>query len=113
MAGELSSQGISILSACPGPTKTPMTASAGMPWPLGLVARYFFNPPSVGADRLYRAAFDSPGVASGSFLIKGKVTLLPHAHAAQAVLERVSAIYRQEFAAAAQGGPSGTASVVR
>lgn len=98
LAEELSSQGISIVSACPGPNKTPLTASAGMPWPLGLVARYFFKPPSVGADRTHRAAFSSPGAASGSFLINGKVTPLPFAHTARAVLDLVNDIHRNEFA---------------
>lgn len=107
LADELSTQGISSVSACPGPNKTPLTASAGMPWPLGLVARFFFKPPSVGADKIHNAALGSPRVPDGSFLNKGKVTPLPFAHSAQAVLDEVHGIYQREFTADTSGREAG------
>lgn len=97
VAGEISGHGVSIVSVCPGPTKTPMTAGGGMPWLLKMAAKVFFKPPSVGAGKLHAVAMDEGRIATGSFVVGGKVRAVPFPEASRDVRDRMDRIYRSEF----------------
>lgn len=93
-----SEQGVPIVSACPGPIKSPMTASDGMPALLKIVAKFLFKPPSVGAEKLYDIATRDEAFPPGSFIINGAVRPLPFGEHAKATLTRISDIFASEFA---------------
>jgi NAD(P)-dependent dehydrogenase (short-subunit alcohol dehydrogenase family) len=90
IADELSQEGIKIVSADPGPNKTAMTGSDGMPLPLRLFARLMFKPPSHGAHLLLQASVSA--APSGSFLTKGKETDLPFLIEAPKVLGKMRSV---------------------
>lgn len=85
-AADFAAKGVSILSACPGPNKSPMTAASGMPWALKMIGKLAFHHPSTGAARLHAAAFTEPPAPDGSFLIKNKPRDLPFREKAAEVL---------------------------
>ncbi|MBC8083860.1 MAG: SDR family NAD(P)-dependent oxidoreductase [Hymenobacter sp.] len=97
LAPALAQQGISILSVCPGPCKTPMTAGEGMPTWLRLLRHVFFASPATGAGRLYTAAREATPGEAGVFLNKGKPMPLPFAKHQQAVLKKVQLLYEQDY----------------
>ncbi|MFX3632879.1 MAG: SDR family NAD(P)-dependent oxidoreductase [Candidatus Pristimantibacillus sp.] len=92
-----SAEGIEIRSVCPGPNKTPMSGSSGMPTWLIPIRHLFFSHPSKGAVRLYDAAFGESRGKSGDFLNKGKTTPVKFMHKSRSMLEKVDSIYRDEF----------------
>lgn len=98
VSGDFAEQGISVVSACPGPNKTPMTAGSGMPWALKMLAKVLFKHPRVGAQELYDA-LDPAHVPAGGFLMNGKVMPLPFPDQAAAVLAAVDTIFQTEFEA--------------
>lgn len=88
-ADRFAADGIEIRSVCPGPNQTPMTAKmAWWTWPL---RQLLFTSPTVGADRVYDAAFKHRG-ARGVWLNKGKPTPSPQAGLAPQVLALVDGI---------------------
>jgi NAD(P)-dependent dehydrogenase (short-subunit alcohol dehydrogenase family) len=97
MAASAILEGIEIRSVCPGPNKTVMTKGSGMPKLLIPLVPLFFSHPSVGASRLYEAAFGSHKGTTGIFINKGKATPLKFAHYGRQVLEKVDFIYKREF----------------
>jgi NAD(P)-dependent dehydrogenase (short-subunit alcohol dehydrogenase family) len=97
VAPALATEGIRIRSVCPGPNKTPMTKSSGMPAFMTPLVHLFFSPPSKGAARLYDAAFHRQQTDNGAFLVKGKPVQAPFAHYAEEILRKTDEIYRLEF----------------
>ncbi|MBX3197085.1 MAG: SDR family oxidoreductase [Labilithrix sp.] len=91
IAPELARDGLRVLSVCPGPNKTPMTAGDGMPFWLLPFRPFMFSHPSKGAARLWEAAFESRSLSSGTFVVKGKATSIPFADEAAEVLALVEA----------------------
>ncbi|MEK3889880.1 SDR family NAD(P)-dependent oxidoreductase [Bacillus sp. FSL K6-3431] len=90
-------EGIEIRSVCPGPNKTPMSGSSGMPIFMIPIQNLFFSPPSTGAARLYEAAFGEFKGKTGVFLNKGKITPIKFIQKSQSVLEKVDSIYKLDY----------------
>lgn len=90
-------EGIEIRSVCPGPNKTPMSGSSGMPIYMIPIRNLFFSPPSKGAARLYEAAFEMKKRETGVFINKGKITSVKFMNKSINVLEKVDSIYKSEF----------------
>ncbi|SFF11617.1 NAD(P)-dependent dehydrogenase, short-chain alcohol dehydrogenase family [Paenibacillus algorifonticola] len=99
IAPSLLAEGIQIRSVCPGGNKTTMTKNSGMPAYLILIRNLFFSHPSVGASRLYDAAFGDFTQKTGIFLHKGKDTALKFTTQSHNVLHKVNMIYKKEFGA--------------
>lgn len=59
--------------------------------------KLFFSPPSHGANKLHEGALEEHRNKTGVFLVKGRVSELKYADQARNVLERIHAIYEQEF----------------
>jgi NAD(P)-dependent dehydrogenase (short-subunit alcohol dehydrogenase family) len=97
VAPALATEEIQIRSVCPGPNKTPMTKSSGMPAFMTPLVHLFFSPPSKGAATLYEAAFHRQQTDNGAFLVKGKPVQVPFAHHAEEILQKTDDIYRLEF----------------
>lgn len=89
--------GIKIRSADPGPIKTPMTKSSGMPWFVLLLRPFIFSHPRKGAAKLYDAAFGEYNNANGVFISKGKVRQLKSADNDAWILSKIDRIYRNEI----------------
>jgi NAD(P)-dependent dehydrogenase (short-subunit alcohol dehydrogenase family) len=96
IAGELMAEGIQIRSACPGPNKTTMTASNGMPTLLRWLAKIIFKPPIHGAVQLENAYLNFKG-QTGVFINKGIVTELKFMNHSEKVLKDIKDIYKAEF----------------
>ncbi|WP_438351059.1 hypothetical protein ACP8HI_10675 [Paenibacillus sp. FA6] len=92
-----SAEGIEIRSVCPGPNKTPMSGSSGMPIWLIPLRHLFFSHPSKGAAHLYEAAFGENRGEMGVFINKGKITPIKFMQESRTVLEKVDSIYKLEF----------------
>ncbi|MFD7522300.1 SDR family NAD(P)-dependent oxidoreductase [Paenibacillus chitinolyticus] len=92
-----SAEGIEIRSVCPGPNKTPMSGSSGMPLYMIPIRNLFFSPPGKGAARLYEAAFGVNRGKTGVFINKGKITPVKFMQESRNVLEKVDSIYKLEF----------------
>ncbi|MBP1991610.1 SDR family NAD(P)-dependent oxidoreductase [Paenibacillus eucommiae] len=91
-------ESIRMISVCPGPNKTPMTMSDGMPAFMRPFVHLLFQKPIKGASRLYEAAFEPRyNRSSGAFLVKGKPVQPPFAQHGPALLAQIDAIYRQVF----------------
>lgn len=54
-------------SVDPGPSKTLLNNSSGMPWFILLLRPFIFSHPHKGANRLYEAAFGKSRTESGMF----------------------------------------------
>ncbi|UJF32537.1 SDR family NAD(P)-dependent oxidoreductase [Paenibacillus hexagrammi] len=90
--------GIILRSVDPGGNNTIREGkNSGLPIYLKLAMKWFFPPPSKGASLLYDAALGQHGDATGIFLMKGKVTELKYTDQGRHVLEKVQAIYEEEF----------------
>ena len=89
LAPRLEATRIRVISVCPGPNKTPMTAGDGMPWWLLMLRPLLFAHPRKGATTLWQAAFAHPSAPSGAFLVKGKPTPIPFLERASEVLTLV------------------------
>lgn len=92
-----SAKDIEIRSVCPGPNKTPMSGSSGMPIYMIPIRNLFFSPPNKGAARLYEAAFGMNRGKRGIFINKGKITPVKFKNRSINVLEKVDSIYKLEF----------------
>lgn len=92
-----SAEGIEIRSVCPGPNKTPMSGSSGMPIYMIPIRNLFFSPPSKGAARLYEAAFGVNRGETGVFINKGKTTPIKFMQESWNILKKVDSIYKLEF----------------
>lgn len=99
VAAEFAADGVSILSADPGPTKSPLTAGPGMPWALKIIAKVLFKPPGVAAAKLLDLVESGDRFATGSYVEKGKVIDLPRKNDAATVLGLVERIHRDEYPA--------------
>jgi len=95
-------QGITVVTACPGGTKTKMTAEPQL-WFMKILFPLMSHPASEGARRLLQAA--QSDAAPGSFLsgAKGKVVEPGFVDQAPAVLALVRQIYEQEYLTASSG----------
>ncbi|EAU64051.1 NAD dependent epimerase/dehydratase family [Stigmatella aurantiaca DW4/3-1] len=91
--------GIQMVSVCPGGNRTPMTGSAGMPFWLLPISRFFFAHPREGARRVLAAA-RIPELPAGAFVLKGRTKPLPFREHAQTVFDLVDGLFRQSLAAA-------------
>jgi len=89
-------RGITLVSACPGGTKTKMTASPRA-WYMKLLFPLMSHPASEGARRILQAAFAK--VPAGAFLSgpKGKIVEPKFLGEGPRVLARVREIYEREF----------------
>ncbi|AUW59761.1 NAD-dependent epimerase [Sphingobium sp. SCG-1] len=92
-APEFAKQGVSLVSTCPGPNRTPMTGGSGMPLLLRPFVPLFFKHPGVGAQKLLKAAVDAD-LPSGSFIMNGSIRPLPFAERAPEVLTIVDNLHR-------------------
>ncbi|WNS46122.1 SDR family NAD(P)-dependent oxidoreductase [Paenibacillus sp. MMS20-IR301] len=98
VAPELEAEGILIRSADPGGNNTMRGGKkSGIPFWLRPVIRLFFPDPTHGAGLLYQAALGEHSHRSGVFLIKNQVTPLKFTATSKLILEKVQAIYQQEF----------------
>lgn len=98
MASLVAQDGIIIRSADPGGNNTIRKGnSSGLPFYLKPIMKLFFSLPNKGASLLYDAALGQHGVLSGVFFMKGRVVELKFIDQGVKVLEKVDAIYRQEF----------------
>lgn len=98
IAPQLAREGIQIRSVDPGGNNTLRKGKkSGLPFFVFPLMKLFFSPPTHGAAKLYEAAFGEHRRNSGVFLLKGQVKELHFQDQAQSVLERVQAIYEQEF----------------
>ncbi|PTL74949.1 SDR family NAD(P)-dependent oxidoreductase [Vitiosangium sp. GDMCC 1.1324] len=92
------SEGIRLLSVDPGGNNTLRSGKAsGLPFYVEPLMKFFFPHPRRGASRLYDAAVDMREGLSGAFLSNGRVTNLPFPGEGRRVLEKVRALYEQEF----------------
>lgn len=98
LAPQLAAEGIMLRSADPGGNNTIRSGKkSGLPLWLRPVVRMFFPAPSHGAGLLYQAALGEHSRKPGVFLIKNAVTPLKFTAYGSTVLQRVQAIYEQEF----------------
>jgi NAD(P)-dependent dehydrogenase (short-subunit alcohol dehydrogenase family) len=95
VASELLPQGIHLLSVDPGPTKTPMSASSGMPAWLLPIRHLLFRSPEHAANKMLEIATQPSVFPSGSFVLNGKLKDIPFANCAEAVLSIVRQAYAQ------------------
>jgi NAD(P)-dependent dehydrogenase (short-subunit alcohol dehydrogenase family) len=93
VASELLPQGIHLLSVDPGPTKTPMSASSGMPAWLLPIRHLFFRSPERATNKMLEIAAQPSVFPSGSFVRNGKLKDMPFANCAEAVLSIVRQAY--------------------
>jgi hypothetical protein len=99
----VATEGIKIRSVDPGGNNTMRKGkNSGLPFYLKPVMKLFFPHPSKGASLLYEAAVGENRELSGVFFVKGQVTELKFVEQGRKVLEKVSAIYKREFAADAK-----------
>ncbi|EFM11040.1 short-chain dehydrogenase/reductase SDR [Paenibacillus curdlanolyticus YK9] len=98
MASLAELDGIIIRSADPGGNNTIRKGnSAGLPFYLKPFIKLFFPPPSKGAALLYDAALGQHRGLNGVFFMKGKVVELKFIDQGRRVLEKVDAIYKQDY----------------
>jgi NAD(P)-dependent dehydrogenase (short-subunit alcohol dehydrogenase family) len=98
IAPQLAQEGIMIRSVDPGSNNTLRKGKkSGLPLMVKWLMKLFFSPPTHGANRLYEGALGEHRNETGVFLLKGHVAGLKFQDQAQNVLDRVNAIYRNEF----------------
>lgn len=79
MANDESWQGVKFLSVNPGANKTKMAKSPDTPLFIRMISTVFFHEPSVGAQRLYNAAFDERFAnTTAAFLNNDKIINIKH-----------------------------------
>ncbi|MDN4067120.1 SDR family NAD(P)-dependent oxidoreductase [Paenibacillus vini] len=95
---ELAKDDILIRSVDPGGNNTLRKGkTSGLPFPVGILMKLFFPPPTRGADRLYEGALGEHRNKTGVYLVKGQVVELKFIDQSRNVLDRIQAIYEQEF----------------
>ncbi|KAI7253207.1 hypothetical protein KC345_g11398, partial [Hortaea werneckii] len=98
IAPQLAAEGILIRSADPGGNNTIRSGKkSGIPFWLRPVIRMFFPDPTHGAGLLYQAALGEHSRKPGVFLIKNQVTPLKFTTYSRTILDKVQAVYQQEF----------------
>lgn len=98
LAPEEAADGILLRSADPGPNNTLRKGrKSGLPFPVNVLMRFFFAPPTQGAGRLHDAAFGKYREQTGVLIDKKGIVELKFADQAQHVLENVDRVYREEF----------------
>ncbi|XID91596.1 SDR family NAD(P)-dependent oxidoreductase [Paenibacillaceae bacterium WGS1546] len=98
IAPQLAKDDLKIRSVDPGGNNTLRQGKkSGLPLVVALLMKLFFSPPTHGADRLYEGALGQHRNETGVFLLKDQVAELKFKDQAQNVLERIHAIYEQEF----------------
>lgn len=98
IASQLAKNGIKIRSVDPGSNNTLRKGKqSGLPVLVEVLMKLFFSPPTLGANKLYEGALGEHRHESGVFLLKGRVAELKSRDQAQNVLERIQAIYENEF----------------
>jgi len=98
IAPQLAKEGIKIRSVDPGGNNTLRKGKkSGLPILVKLLMKLVFSPPSHGANQLYEGALGEHRNKTGVFVVKGKIADLKFKDQAQNVLERIHAIYKQEF----------------
>jgi Dehydrogenases with different specificities (related to short-chain alcohol dehydrogenases) len=108
IAPQLARDGIKIRSIDPGGNNTLRKGKrSGLPILVKVLMKLFFAPPTQGASRLYEGAFGEHREKMGVFVVKGQVAELKFTDQARNVLERIHAIYENEYLT----GPATPASV--
>ena len=75
--------GVKFSAVDPGPNKTKMTTSEA-PGLIKYLARFFFNDPEVGSQRIYNAGFDDRfNTANGVYITGDKIVAVKHGMTAQ------------------------------
>lgn len=98
VAPKLAEDDIRIRSVDPGGNNTLRKGKkSGLPWLVKAFMKLIFPPPTHGANQLYEGALGEHSDKSGVFLQKGRVAELKYPEHAQNVLDRVQAIYAQEY----------------
>ncbi|MEC0240067.1 SDR family NAD(P)-dependent oxidoreductase [Paenibacillus dokdonensis] len=98
IAPQLAKDDIKIRSVDPGSNNTLRKGKkSGLPILVIPLMKLFFSPPTHGAGKLYDGALGEHRNKTGVFLLKGQVAELKFKDEAQNVLERIKAIYEQEF----------------
>ncbi|GFN32911.1 SDR family NAD(P)-dependent oxidoreductase [Paenibacillus xylaniclasticus] len=98
IAPHVEPEGITIRSADPGGNNTARKGRrSGLPFYLKPIMKYMFAPPSKGASLLYDAAFGPYSSLNGAFLQKGRPAKLKYTEHMNRVLEKVDAIYKEEY----------------
>lgn len=98
IAPQLARDDIKIRSVDPGGNNTLRKGKpSGLPLLIVPLMKLFFSPPSYGANRLHEGAFGQHRNETGVFLLKDRMTKLKFRDQAQNVLERIHAIYENEF----------------
>ena len=108
IAPQLAKDGLQIRSVDPGGNNTLRKGKrSGLPILVKVLMKLFFAPPTQGASRLYEGAFGEHREKMGVFVVKGQVAELKFTDQARNVLERIHAIYENEYLT----GPATPASV--
>ena len=98
IAPQLAKEGIKIRSVDPGGNNTLRKGrDSGLPLVVEWLMKLFYSPPTHGANLLYEGALGEHRNETGVFLLKGQATELKFSDQSQKVLERINAIYRNEF----------------
>ncbi|SFX03766.1 NAD(P)-dependent dehydrogenase, short-chain alcohol dehydrogenase family [Thermoactinomyces sp. DSM 45891] len=98
IALQLAKEGIQIRSVDPGGNNTLRKGrKSGLPIWIEPFMKFFYAPPTHGANQLYEGAFGKHRDDTGVFLLKGRITGLKYSVQAKSVLERVHAIYVEDF----------------
>lgn len=97
-AAKAEAEGIRLLSVDPGGNNTVRGSNkGGLPFPVGLLMRLFFPPPTHGAAQLLDGALGAVRHAAGSFVSRGVPRPLKFRQHGPAVLRQVDEIYRKEY----------------
>nr|WP_151737312.1 SDR family NAD(P)-dependent oxidoreductase [Paenibacillus tengchongensis] len=97
---QLAQEEIMIRSVDPGGNNTLRKGKeSGLPLLVKPLMKLFFSPPAYGAAQLYDGAVGKHRNETGVFVQKGRIEPLKYTSQARAVLERLQAIYEQEFLA--------------
>ncbi|MEF2968692.1 SDR family NAD(P)-dependent oxidoreductase [Paenibacillus sp. M1] len=98
VAPQLAEDDIKIRSVDPGSNNTLRKGKdSGLPLIVKPLMKLFFSPPTHGAGKLYEGALGEHRNETGVFLLKGQVAPLKFKDHAMNVLERIHAIYEQEY----------------
>ncbi len=98
IAPRLALDGINIRSVDPGGNNTlRKDKKSGLPILVTFMMKLFFSPPTHGAGQLYEGALGEHREKTGVFVVKGRLAEVKFADQARNVLERVHAIYENEY----------------
>lgn len=87
-----------IRSVDPGSNNTlRKEKKSGLPWLVRPLMKFFFAPPTYGADQLYQGAVGEHRGKSGIFVSKGQIMEMKFQEQAPEILVRINQIYEEEF----------------